>query len=377
MGKTSYSKTIMNKQADGNLNKVTKLIEAITKEPAKILAVPGELVHFVGSAQKAVFLSQLLYWSDKGTRSDGYIFKTKKDWKNEIGLSEYQITRYTAELIESEFLDTKLKKAFGNPTVHYKLDVEKLLVAFREFLTKRFTEKNGKEHRVSEDSLTDSTSNNTQDIFQEREAPSSKIEVFHGEDLSNLSSDVSQETNQSYVEKTSNDRHAEDLVPLDFEPSLDAKFRAVLAFPEKHQRFATAKFIQHFRAKKLKKTPPQWKNEWWNWMSKEYPSRGNDLIESEHDAITRAVCSIVVSIYNGLPKYVVLRDEIAAQGAEYELSEESVHGAFTHVLARYMYFDEVEDYYFDIEKYWEDEQWRNAIDLELDDLGLPRPQLRS
>ena len=78
-------------------------------------------IKFCGDIPTAMFLSQLLYWSDKGSRKDGFIFKTHSQWEEEIGLSESQIRRVTKRLVNEGILETKLRKAFGAPTLHYRI----------------------------------------------------------------------------------------------------------------------------------------------------------------------------------------------------------------------------------------------------------------
>lgn len=48
----------------------------------------------------ALFLSQLMYWSDKGSDKDGWIYKTQAEWTEETGLSRY----------EQEFVRKTLRK---------------------------------------------------------------------------------------------------------------------------------------------------------------------------------------------------------------------------------------------------------------------------
>lgn len=86
-----------------------------------------------GSHGKAQFLSQLFYWQTRTTRKDGFFFKTYDEWYKEIRLPKHSVARYANSFKKSGFLKTKTQKANGFPTVHYQLDVEKLialLVAF-------------------------------------------------------------------------------------------------------------------------------------------------------------------------------------------------------------------------------------------------------
>ncbi len=86
-----------------------------------ILAIPRPFIHCCGDITSALFLSQLLYWTDKAKRKDGYVFKSYREWEEEIGLSESQIRRATVKLKTEGVLETKLMKANGAPTLHYRI----------------------------------------------------------------------------------------------------------------------------------------------------------------------------------------------------------------------------------------------------------------
>ena len=45
------------------------------------------LAKALGGVKQAVFVSQLLYWTGKGKRADGFIWKTQEEWADETGLS--------------------------------------------------------------------------------------------------------------------------------------------------------------------------------------------------------------------------------------------------------------------------------------------------
>jgi hypothetical protein len=86
-----------------------------------LLTIPRIFIDFCGDIPTALLLSQLLYWTDRTKRQDGYIFKSYKDWKSELSLSERQVKRASNKLKKDGILETKLKKAYGAPTLHYRL----------------------------------------------------------------------------------------------------------------------------------------------------------------------------------------------------------------------------------------------------------------
>ncbi len=98
--------------------------------------MPQAVLHLCGDKNVALFLSQLIYWADKGGRADGFVFKVYEEWRTETGLSRRQIMQTTQRLEEAGLLETKLRKADWFPTKHYKLNRELLVKSLHEFLTK-------------------------------------------------------------------------------------------------------------------------------------------------------------------------------------------------------------------------------------------------
>jgi len=97
----------------------------------KTIALP--FIDFMGSIEGGLFLSQLLYWSDKGKSHYGWFYKTYKDWWEDIRLNEYQVRKSIKKCEEMGFLKTKVKKANGNPTLHYRVDLKAFIHRFLSF----------------------------------------------------------------------------------------------------------------------------------------------------------------------------------------------------------------------------------------------------
>lgn len=92
-----------------------------------IVVVPKLFVKLTGDLTTAILLNQIVFYSDKSKRKDGFFYKTYKEWEEEICLTERQVRYSTKKLIGYGYVETALKKANGAPTVHYKLDFDKLL----------------------------------------------------------------------------------------------------------------------------------------------------------------------------------------------------------------------------------------------------------
>jgi|GEM_PF-1897204 len=113
-----------------------KLFSLIEKEQGhnNMITIPIVLIDFCGDSETASFLSQLIYWCDKGKSPDGYIYKSRREWHQEIGLSEYLIKESAGKLESQGLLETKKKRANGHPTIHYRLKKKELFNALIKFL---------------------------------------------------------------------------------------------------------------------------------------------------------------------------------------------------------------------------------------------------
>jgi len=135
------------------------IIKSLTGQ-ANILTVPRVFVDYTGNLECALLLSQLLYWCDKGNNKEGWIYKTYKEWNEEICLTEYAVRKSARKLVKMGILETKVKKANGNPTVHYKLLPDKLETSFLRF-QRNETEKTKERNCENKVSLTETTTETT------------------------------------------------------------------------------------------------------------------------------------------------------------------------------------------------------------------------
>lgn len=95
------------------------------------VAYHPRLAKVLGGVKQAVFISQLLYWDEKGSRPDGFIWKTQKEFENETGLTRYEQETARKHLKASGVLE---EKKHGIPAkLHYRLNFKKLLEAFEKY----------------------------------------------------------------------------------------------------------------------------------------------------------------------------------------------------------------------------------------------------
>jgi hypothetical protein len=119
-----------------NQKQIFAVMKSLTGQE-NILTIPRKLIDYTGSKDTALFLSQLIYWSDKGSDPD-WIYKTIPEWKEEISLSRYALDKARKFLVGKGVLECKVRKIKGssNTSFHYRIDIEKFVESFMEFLEK-------------------------------------------------------------------------------------------------------------------------------------------------------------------------------------------------------------------------------------------------
>ncbi|AGZ26249.1 conserved phage C-terminal domain-containing protein [Staphylococcus pasteuri] len=129
-----------------------------------IIPIPAIYLKITEDYPSAALLNQMIYWSDRTSRKDGYFYKSYNDWFEELHLTEYQVRRATKKLKSFGFVDTALKKANGAPTLHYKVDTKEV----SEWILKKLQNGNLRNSRMdseeTQESLTEITTENTTEI---------------------------------------------------------------------------------------------------------------------------------------------------------------------------------------------------------------------
>jgi len=93
------------------------------------------LARIGGGVAEGVFLSQLLYWTGKGRNSDGWIYKTLQEWRDETVLSRREI--YKARDAWKR-LGVLSEKREGLPCrVYYHVNLRRLGELLREYAANR------------------------------------------------------------------------------------------------------------------------------------------------------------------------------------------------------------------------------------------------
>ena len=129
-----------------------------------VIPIPVVYIKITEDYPSAALLNQMIYWSDRTSRTDGYFYKSYNEWYEELHLTEYQVRRATKKLKSFGFVDTALKKANGAPTLHYKVDTKEV----SEWILKKLKNGNLRNSRMdseeTQESLTEITTKTTTEI---------------------------------------------------------------------------------------------------------------------------------------------------------------------------------------------------------------------
>jgi len=89
------------------------------------IAYHPELARVGGSITAGVFLSQMLYWTDKGKLANGWIWKTQEEWTKETALTKAEQVTARRHLKERGLLEEKYG---GIPRqLYYRLNMERMM----------------------------------------------------------------------------------------------------------------------------------------------------------------------------------------------------------------------------------------------------------
>lgn len=362
--KTTIPKTITDKKA------AIDLITALTGQ-ANILSIPVEFIRYTGSIDCALFLSQLLYWADKGSRRDGYIWKTYEQWEDEIFLSEYKVRKAANHLKSLGILETDIKKANGSPTVHYRIDLEKFSDSFLNFLQERKANNLGIQAEESEESLTYITTETTPYIttegesFDETDSLSQGDNKFEEESTTIIVSEE-RENPARNLRKAGKAGAKPALLPEDFRPSEDTEYWAANTRPEISFNDALEKFVAHHRARGTELV--DWQAELRKWVVNERPNpaKGEADLGFEHYLNRERAVTTVEDFFmeNGVAGF-----NDAVEGLP-ELSQDTIRGCLRENVERGYLAKPDHDVYFSLSDYRNDPDYKELVDGQLEGLGI-------
>jgi hypothetical protein len=370
-----------------NFDKMTSVIKEGTSKNLQSVIAPLELFEYAGETQKAVFLARLIYLSDKGSKPNGFIWKSYPEWKKEIGLSQSQVERIVKDFQERGILIAKkMMAASGNGnasnTWHYKLLMNKFLADFKKFLAVRNQRNLQFEPEETSASITESTIIKTTDVS------------LYEEDNSNSYEENQEEEDQDATEENdSDDSLASDCdldfddsqslspaselrlisIPNDFESTLENKVWAMTNFPSKSIKLVTDNFCEFYSNKEnVVRGLEAWQMEWRKWVTTEIQVKFNrEVLEEEHFAITSELLNVVWYFFNEskhrinskeLTFFVVppkAVDEYFCVDRNFD--KKSIDESVDDLLRR-GYLAKYFDCYYNNELYKEDPEWAKEVD---------------
>lgn len=89
------------------------------------LYTPRSFISLTGDPVQALMTARMVYWCKRSVRRDGFVYKSARDWLMETGVSEHAVRKFK----KLPFIETKIVKANGVPTTHYRINTEKLYEA--------------------------------------------------------------------------------------------------------------------------------------------------------------------------------------------------------------------------------------------------------
>ncbi len=95
----------------------------------------GKIAYYVPFSQIAggvvpgVFLSQLYYWSGKGWYSDGWFYKSVREWTLETGLTEAEQKTARSKLLAAGFIE--IRNAGRHNIRNYRLNYDAIFEALQ------------------------------------------------------------------------------------------------------------------------------------------------------------------------------------------------------------------------------------------------------
>jgi hypothetical protein len=96
-----------------------------------LITVPRVFIELTGDPRPALLLSQLLYWTDRASSAVGWVYKTRQEWQDELGLTRHGLYAARARLSELGLTDESHHLVNSRRTLHLRLRYEELLLALK------------------------------------------------------------------------------------------------------------------------------------------------------------------------------------------------------------------------------------------------------
>jgi hypothetical protein len=118
-----------------------KTVKAMIKQftgVEQVIGVPRPFIRMTGDHVSAMVLNQILYLSDSFDSEDGWFYRSREQWEQDICVTPYQLDRAVKHLAQFG-VEKAVKKYNGAPTLHFRIDWQKFIALFTKFLENQET----------------------------------------------------------------------------------------------------------------------------------------------------------------------------------------------------------------------------------------------
>lgn len=137
----------------------------------KPIAFRREFAKALGGIDESLYLQQLLYWSNKGSREDGWFYKKMEEIEDETTLTRKPQDRCRKKLVGMKLIETKVMvvKNTNKPTTHFKINfanVQKVLLQYTQKDNSKCPKGTFASVPTGQNTITENTTENTTENMQ-------------------------------------------------------------------------------------------------------------------------------------------------------------------------------------------------------------------
>ena len=102
-----------------------------------LIAVPVPFLELTGDTDSALLLSQLLYWTDRARNDDGWVFKSRDDWHEELRLNRYRLDKARRRLRELGIVEESHHLVGARRVLHLRIRQTNLRTSLEALFSSR------------------------------------------------------------------------------------------------------------------------------------------------------------------------------------------------------------------------------------------------
>jgi hypothetical protein len=196
-----HIRQVLYQEGERKLSNYTAIRELLKQMSGQdnTFTIPRVYVKYTGDLTTAVLLNQIVFYSDKSKRKDGFFYKTYKEWEEEVCLTERQVRHSIKKLKDKGIIETQLKKANGSPTVHYKLLFDKFAESILTFCQNPTLQN----VRIQSDDMSESLTEITTETTTEKEIQYAEFVKMKETEYNKLIEEFGKEGTEDRIERLS------------------------------------------------------------------------------------------------------------------------------------------------------------------------------